>query len=67
VREIDWKEVWKKFEKDMAFKLEGLSGHREVPDNLFEFRGIISHELPETAPIKIFRYLIKVLHMNQLK
>ncbi|GEM_PF-3887909 len=47
----------------MLEKLEGLPGHREVPEELREFRNIISHELLETSPKVLFRKFIR-LHLS---
>lgn len=58
---INWSRVREEFEKDMNKKLEKLPGHREVSENLREFRGIISHELPETSPLELFEKLIGIL------
>lgn len=58
---MDWQKVRNKFEKEMTEKLRLLPGHREVPPELFEFRGLISHEIPETAPIGVFTELIQIL------
>jgi len=59
--EINWQKVKDQFEQEMIVKLEGLPGHREVPKELRDFRNIISHELPETAPKRLFRKLVKLL------
>jgi len=61
VKKVNWKKVREQFEKDLAFKLLDLPGHRDVPENLRKFRNLISHQLPETAPLQIFRKLIKLL------
>lgn len=58
---INWNKVKDRFEEEMLDKLNGLPGHREVPEELREFRNIISHELPETAPKALFRKLIRLL------
>lgn len=58
---INWEKVREQFEEEMNLKLQGLPGHRQVLENLKEFRNIISHELPETAPIQIFKQLINIL------
>lgn len=58
---IDWSKVRKSFEEEVAAKLRNLPGHREVSESLREFRGIISHELPETAPKEIYQKLINIL------
>jgi len=63
--QADWEKVKDKFEKEMADKLKGLPAHREVSEGLREFRNIISHELPETAPKTLFRKLIKLLLLGQ--
>ncbi len=64
--DVDWEEVRKKFEKEMAGKLKNLPGHRDVPKNLQEFRNIISHKLPETVPHSIFQELITILLKEKL-
>ena len=58
---MDWWKVRDQFEKEMGAKLRQLPGHREVTPELFEFRSIISHELPETAPTEVFTELIQIL------
>lgn len=58
---VDWAKVRKEFEEVMAVKLKRLPDHRKVPKNLQEFRSIISHELPETAPKKVYQELIEML------
>src|SRR5581483_9670084 len=58
---INWNKVKDCFEKEIFDKLNGLPGHRKVAEQLREFRNIISHELPETAPKALFRKLIKLL------
>jgi len=58
---MDWQKVRDQFEKEMGAKLRQLPGHREVISELFEFRSIISHELPETAPTEVFTELIQIL------
>jgi len=58
---INWQKVKDRFEKEMFDKLKGLPGHREVTEEQKEFRNIISHELPETAPKALFRKLIRLL------
>lgn len=58
---MDWQKVRNQFEKEMGAKLRQLPGHREVTPELFEFRSIISHELPETAPTEVFIELIQIL------
>lgn len=60
-QKIDWFEIRKQFEKEGFDKLRGLPGHREVSEELREFRNVISHELPETAPKSLFQKLIKIL------
>jgi hypothetical protein len=59
--EVNWEKVKDEFEEEMKTKLHNLPGHREVSENLREFRNVISHELPETAPVEIFQHLIDVL------
>ncbi|MFZ5365707.1 MAG: hypothetical protein ACOZBZ_00255 [Patescibacteria group bacterium] len=61
MRKINWKEIKEQFEKEMALKLRGLPNHRRVPENLREFRHLISHQLPETAPLQLFKLLINLL------
>jgi len=61
VKKVDWADVMKQFDKEMFDKLRGLPGHREVPEQLKEFRSIISHEFPEAAPETVFQRLIKLL------
>ena len=58
---MDWQKVRDQFEEEMGVKLRQLPGHREVTPELLEFRGIISHELPETAPTNVFAELIQIL------
>lgn len=58
---IDWGKVRKSFEEEIAAKLRDLPGHREVPESLRDFRGVISHELPETSPKEIYQRLIGIL------
>jgi len=58
---MDWWKVRDQFEKEMGAKLRQLPGHREVTPELLEFRSIISHELPETAPTNVFAELIQIL------
>lgn len=58
---INWQRVREEFEKEMRIKLEKLPGHREVGENQKDLRSIISHEIPETAPIKLFENLTKIL------
>ncbi len=58
---INWKKVKGQFEREMFDKLKNLPPHREVSTNLLEFRSMISHEMPETAPKKLFRELIAIL------
>lgn len=55
---INWDKIREKFEKDMIIKLGKLPGHRDVAENLKEFRSIISHELPETSSSDLFNKLI---------
>ena len=62
---LNWPKIKEQFEKEMSDKLKDLPGHREVPEKLREFRNIISHELPETAPKSIFRKLIIILLQNK--
>jgi len=62
---INWGRIRTEFEKDITKKLEKLPGHREVSENLKEFRGIISHELPETVPKEIFQQLITILFKGE--
>jgi hypothetical protein len=57
----DWKKVRENFEKEIAAKLCKLPDHREVSENLRDFRGIISHELPETTSEEIYQKLISIL------
>lgn len=57
---IDWGKVRESFEEEIATKLRNLLGHREIPESLREFRGIISHELPETSPLELFEKLIGI-------
>ena len=64
--DVDWEEVRKKFEKEMESKLRNFPDHRKVSSSLQEFRNIISHELPETAPNKVFRELIELLLSGKL-
>ena len=45
----------------MASKLQDLPDHRKVPENLRDFRHLISHELPETASRVTFEELIGLL------
>jgi hypothetical protein len=45
----------------MSQKLKGLPGHRDVPSKLFNFRSLISHELPEITPKNVFQELIRQL------
>jgi hypothetical protein len=61
MEEVNWQKVRDEFELDMGTKLNNLPGHREVPENLKEFRGIISHELPETSSTELFQKLIAIL------
>ena len=58
---MDWQKVRDQFEEEMGVKLRQLPGHREVTPELLEFRSIISHELPETAPTNVFAELIQIL------
>lgn len=57
----NWQQIREKFENEMAQKLAGLPSHKETPEELREFRSIISHELPELTPLKDFQILIKLL------
>lgn len=61
MEKIDWEEIRQQFETEMASKLQDLPDHRKVPENLRDFRHLISHELPETAPTKTFKELISLL------
>lgn len=61
MNKIEWQKVRNKFEEEMAEKLNGLPGHRNVPPELIEYRSIISHEIPETASKEIFHKAIQVL------
>ncbi len=61
VNETNWQEVRNQFEKEIVDKLKGLPGHGEVSKDLSEFRSMISHEMPETAPKELFQKLIKIL------
>jgi len=61
MEEVNWQKVRDEFELDMRAKLNNLPGHREVPENLKEFRGIISHEFPETSSTELFQKLIAIL------
>jgi len=65
VNETNWQEVRNQFEKEIVDKLKGLPGHGEVSKNLFEFRSMISHEMPETAPKELFQKLIKILLLGK--
>ena len=62
---LNWPKIKEQFEKEMSDKLKDLPGHREVSEDLREFRNIISHELPETAPRSVFRKLIEILLQNK--
>jgi len=62
---INWRKVKDQFEQEMFNKLKDLPGHREVSEELKEFRNIISHELSETAPKTLFRKLIRLLLLGQ--
>lgn len=61
----NWQEVKEKFETDMAQKFVGLPGHTKVSAGLKMTRDIISHELPEMAPIKDYQRLIGFLINNE--
>lgn len=61
MNKIIWKEVKDQFDKEMFDKLRGLPDHRKVAPYLFEFRSMISHEIPETASKDLFQKLIKAL------
>lgn len=61
MNKINWKKVREQFEKDLAFKLQDLPDHRKVPENLREFRHLISHQLPEIAPLQLFKQLVDIL------
>lgn len=58
---IDWEEIRERFERKMEKSLRGLPGHREVSPDLFEFRSMISHEIPETSSTELFQKLIQIL------
>lgn len=58
---IDWEDIRKQFEEEMAKKLENLPSHKNVKESDKELRNIISHELPETSPIKIYKSLLEIL------
>lgn len=62
---VDWRKIKDNFGKEMSDKLRDLPGHREVSEELRNFRNIISHELPETAPKALFRKLIKLLFSGE--
>lgn len=62
---IDWSGVTKLFEKEMLDKLNDLPSHSDVPQNLLQLRNIISHELPETSPIELYKKLIDILLENK--
>lgn len=66
MRKISWKKVREDFEDEMFNKLKNLPGHREVPENLRDFRNIISHELPETISSQIFKKLISILDKGKV-
>lgn len=58
---MDWQKVKEEYDKDLAQKLTGLPDHREVTFEQKPLRDIISHELPETASLDIYRKLIDIL------
>ena len=58
---IDWVQVKKSYEDEMSDKLNTMPGHRDVLKELLEFRAMISHDMPETAPKELFHKLIGIL------
>lgn len=60
-KKIDWGKIRRQFEGEMTLKLRDLPGHREIPENLKDFRHLISHEFPETTPAQMFKELISFL------
>lgn len=59
--EINWERIRKQLEKEMALKLQDLPNHRQVRGDLKKFRHLISHQLPETTSVQIFKQLIGFL------
>lgn len=61
MEKINWEKIRQQFEKEMASKLQDLPSHQEVPENLRDFRHLISHQLPEMTPAQVFKELIALL------
>jgi len=57
----DWKLILESYEAEMSKKLKSLPGHKETSDRLRSYRGIISHELPESTPVEIYKEMVGTL------
>lgn len=71
--EINWNKIWLTLHKEIVLKLKNLPNHENAPKDLKKLHHLISHELPETSSIKIFRLLIgflsegKTINLSEIK